>query len=139
MLNTICLQGRLTADPELRTTATGSEVARFTLAVEENRASQDGTRPTNFIDCEVWGNSASMVQKYFEKGQMMAVSGMLRVRAYKNKEGKTMKSVTVVCNNVNFCGTKTQTPTEQKKQKPEVYQAQQMEFDNNFEPVDLPF
>jgi len=73
MLNVIALLGRLTADPELKTTANGNMVTAFTLAVNRNFTGQNGERQADFIDIVAWRATAEFVTKYFKKGQMMAL------------------------------------------------------------------
>lgn len=107
MLNIVAIMGRLTADPELRHTASGISVASFTLAVDRSYSNRDtGERQTDFIDVVAWRGTAEFVCKYFTKGQMMAVDGSLQARSYEDKQGNRRKAVEVVANNVNFCGSK---------------------------------
>ena len=80
MLNKIVLMGRLTRDPELRRTQSGTAVASFTLAVDRDYKAQDGERETDFIDIVAWRSTAEFVSKYFSKGRMAVVEGRLQVR-----------------------------------------------------------
>ena len=78
MLNKIFIMGRLTRDPELRSTQSGTPVASFSLAVDRDFKEQDGSRATDFIDCVAWRSSAEFVDKYFSKGRMAVVEGICR-------------------------------------------------------------
>lgn len=100
MLNIVALQGRFTADPEIRTTQSGTAVCSFTLAVESNY----GEKTTYFIDCVAWRNTAEFVCKYFRKGQLAAVDGSLTTRSWEDKQGNKRKSTEINVNNVHFCG-----------------------------------
>lgn len=101
MLNVVILTGRLTADPELKTTGSGVSVCSFSLAVERRyRAGEE--RQADFINVVAWRTSAEFISKYFKKGQMMAVEGSLQSRKYQDKEGKNRVSYEVVANNVQF-------------------------------------
>ena len=81
MLNHIVLMGRLTRDPELRRTQSGTPVASFTLAVDRDFGrSESGERQTDFIDIVAWRSTAEFVSKYFSKGRMAVVSGRLQIR-----------------------------------------------------------
>ena len=106
-MNQIVLMGRLTRDPELRRTQSGTAVASFTLAVDRPFSSRDGgERQTDFIDCVAWRNTAEFVSKYFVKGQMAAVTGRLQIRDWTDKEGGKRRSAEVVVDNVYFTESK---------------------------------
>ena len=102
MLNHIVLMGRLTRDPELRRTQTGTAVASFTIAVDRDFSSQGGERQTDFIDIVAWRNTAEFVSKYFFKGQMAVVRGRLQIRDWTDREGGKRRSAEVVADNVYF-------------------------------------
>ena len=102
MLNKIILMGRLTRDPELRRTQSGTAVASFTLAVDRDYKPQDGERETDFIDIVAWRGTAEFVSKYFSKGRMAVVEGRLQVRDWKDKDGAKRRSTDVVADNVYF-------------------------------------
>ncbi|SHH62261.1 single-strand binding protein [Sporobacter termitidis DSM 10068] len=106
-MNQIVLMGRLTRDPELRHTQTGTPVSSFTLAVDRGFASKDsGERQTDFIDIVAWRNTAEFVSKYFVKGQMAAVTGRLQIRDWTDKDGNKRRSAEVVADNVYFTDSK---------------------------------
>lgn len=102
MLNKIVIMGRLCADPELRTTNSGTSVASFTLAVDRDYKGQDGERGTDFIECTAWRNSADFVAKYFGKGRMAIVEGRLQVESYTDNDGNKRKSTRVVAEHIYF-------------------------------------
>ena len=102
MLNKIILMGRLTRDPELRRTQSGTAVASFTLAVDRDYKPQDGERETDFIDIVAWRGTAEFVSKYFTKGRMAVVEGRLQVRDWTDKDGNKRRSTEVVADNVYF-------------------------------------
>lgn len=103
MLNHITLMGRLTRDPELRYTQSGTAVASFSLAVERDFGSRDGgERQTDFIDCVAWRQTGEFVSKYFSKGSMAAVSGRLQIRDWTDRDGNKRRSAEVVADNVYF-------------------------------------
>jgi len=106
-MNQVVLMGRLTRDPELRHTQSGTAVASFTLAVDRGYTSRDGgERQTDFIDCVAWRNTAEFVSKYFVKGQMAAVTGRLQIRDWTDREGGKRRSAEVVVDNVYFTESK---------------------------------
>lgn len=103
MLNHIVLMGRLTRDPELRYTQSGTAVASFTIAVDRDFASKEGgERQTDFIDCVAWRQTGEFVSKYFAKGSMAVVSGRLQIRDWQDKEGNKRRSAEVITDNVYF-------------------------------------
>lgn len=107
MLNHITLMGRLTRDPELRYTQSGTPVASFTLAVDRDFGGRDGgEKQTDFIDCVAWRQTGEFVGKYFIKGQMAAVTGRLQIRDWTDKEGGKRRSAEVVVDNMYFADTK---------------------------------
>ena len=105
MLNSVIIMGRLTADPELRTTTNGLSVTSFTVAVDRNYKSGD-ERQTDFISVVAWRGTADFVTRFFKKGQMIAVQGSLQVRNYEDKNGNKRTAYDVVADNVSFCGSK---------------------------------
>ena len=103
MLNHITLMGRLTRDPELRYTQSGTAVASFSLAVDRDFSSKDGgERQTDFIDIVAWRQTGEFVSKYFTKGSMAVVSGRLQIRDWQDKDGNKRRSAEVVAENVYF-------------------------------------
>lgn len=102
MLNKIVLMGRLTRDPELKRTQSGTAVTSFALAVDRDFKSQNGEKETDFIDIIAWRNTAEFVSKYFSKGRMAVVEGRLQIRDWKDKEGNNRRSAEVVADNVYF-------------------------------------
>ena len=109
MLNHITIMGRLTRDPELRRTGTGTAVASFTVAVDRDFGGRDGgERETDFIDCVAWRQTGEFVSKYFTKGSMIVVSGRLQIRNWNDKDGNKRRSAEVVADNVYFGESKRQ-------------------------------
>ncbi len=106
MINSVIIMGRLTADPELRTTASGLSVTSFTVAVDRRFQRQGEDRQTDFISVVAWRQTADFVTRFFRKGQMIAVQGSLQVRNYEDKNGNKRTAYDVVADNVSFCGSK---------------------------------
>ena len=102
MLNKIFIMGRLTRDPELRRTQSGTPVTSFSLAVDRDYKTQSGEKETDFIDVVAWRATAEFVAKYFTKGRMAVVSGRLQIRNWQDKEGNKRRSAEVVADNVYF-------------------------------------
>ena len=102
MLNRIILMGRLTRDPELRRTGSGTAVTSFSLAVDRDFKSQGGEKETDFIDIVAWRSTAEFVSKYFTKGRMAVVEGRLQIRDWTDKDGGKRRSAEIVADNVYF-------------------------------------
>lgn len=102
MLNKIVIMGRLTRDPELRRTQSGTAVTSFSVACDRDYKAQDGEKETDFIDVVAWRTTAEFVCKYFTKGRMAVVDGRLQIRNWTDKEGGKRRSAEVVADNVYF-------------------------------------
>lgn len=102
MLNKIILMGRLTRDPELRRTQSGTAVASFALAVDRDYKAKGAEKETDFIDIVAWRNTAEFASKYFSKGRMAVVEGRVQVRSYTDKEGNKRRAFEVVAENIYF-------------------------------------
>ena len=102
MLNKIIIMGRMTRDPELRRTGSGTAVTSFSLAVDRDFKSQSGEKETDFIEVVAWKNTAEFVSKYFSKGRIAVVEGRLQIRDWTDKDGGKRRSAEVVADNVYF-------------------------------------
>lgn len=102
MLNRIIVMGRMTRDPELRRTNSGTAVASFAVAVDRDFKSQSGEKETDFIDVVAWRNTAEFVSKYFSKGRMAVVDGRLQLRDWTDKDGNKRRSAEIVADSVYF-------------------------------------
>lgn len=102
MLNRVVLVGRLTKDPEYRTTPSGVSVATFTLAVNRTFTNAQGEREADFINCVVFRRQADNVNNYLSKGSLAGVDGRLQSRNYENQEGRRVFVTEVVCDSVQF-------------------------------------
>lgn len=128
MLNHITIMGRLTRDPELRHTDSGTAVANFTLAVDRDFADkQSGEKETDFIECVAWRQTGEFVSKYFSKGRMAVVSGRLQVRKWKNKEGENRYTTEILADNVYFGDSK----KEQTEQPSDGFAGGEPEYKQN--------
>ena len=105
MLNVVVLSGRLTAEPELKTTQNGVSVCSFSIAVER-RYRQGEEKQADFINIVAWRSSAEFVSKYFKKGQMIAIRGAIQTRRYQDKDGNNRTAFEVVADEVHFSESK---------------------------------
>ena len=104
-LNTVILSGRLTADPELKTTQSGVSVTGFSIAVDRSyRSGED--RQTDFINIVAWRHTAEFVTRYFKKGSMIVIEGSIQTQKYTDSNGKNRTKFEVLANNIQFFGSK---------------------------------
>ena len=106
-MNHIVIMGRLTKDPELRRTNSGTAVAGFTLAVDRDYSSKDSSeKETDFIDVVAWRTTAEFAAKHFTKGRMACVSGRLQMRDWTDKDGNKRRNAEVVADSIYFADSK---------------------------------
>ena len=105
-MNKVMLVGRLTRDPELRTTPGGMAVTRFTIAVSQNFTNKNGERGADFISCSAWGRQADNISKYCHKGTLVSAEGRIRTGSYTAQDGTKRYTTEVVCETVNFLSSK---------------------------------
>lgn len=134
MLNKIIIMGRLTRDPEMRHTQTGTAVASLALACDRDFKPQNGEKETDFVDVVVWGKTAEFAANYFTKGRMAIVEGRLQVRNWQDKDGNKRKATEVVADRMYFGDSKQETKPESKKQPAPADDFAEIEDDG-----DLPF
>lgn len=102
MLNQITIMGRLTKDPELRRTGSGTAVASFSIACEDDFSSKGTEKQTHFFDCTAWRNTAEFISKYFAKGRMIIVTGRLTTREWTGNDGSKHRNVEIIADTVYF-------------------------------------
>ena len=105
-MNNVCLVGRLTRDPELRTTSSGLATTSFSLAVDSGRRDETGKSNADFINCVAWRNQAENLCKYCGKGSMISVQGRISSRSYDAQDGSKRYVTEVVANNITFLSSK---------------------------------
>ena len=134
MLNSCNFQGRLAADPELRTTQSGISVTSFRMAVDRSKADEDGNRQVDWLSFTAWRNTAEFICKYFKKGRKIAVQGAIQTRSYTDKDGNKRKAFEVLAEKVDFADSK------QEKQGADVqYTPENGGFEEIMDDGDLPF
>lgn len=105
MFNLVVLTGRLTADPELKTTPSGVSVTTFSIAVSRRYKAGEETQ-ADFINIVAWRQTAEFITKYFKKGSMIGIEGSIQTRRYTDKEGKNRTVFEVIANNAQFVESK---------------------------------
>ena len=102
MINNVVLVGRLTRDPELKTTNSGTSVCSFTVAVDNRQKNPDGTKSTSFIPCTAFQQAADNMSKFLKKGSLVGIVGRLNQRSYQNKDNVKVTVIEVLCDSVQF-------------------------------------
>ena len=110
-MNKVILMGRLTTDPELRTTQSGLSVAALRIAVNRRFAKQGGDA-ADFFDVVCWRQTAEFAAKYFKKGQRIAAVGALQTRKWTDKDGQNRYATEVIAEEVYFADGKRDEPRE---------------------------
>lgn len=140
MLNKIFLMGRLTRDPELRKTQSGTSVASFTLAVDRDfKDSATGERGTDFIDCVAWRQTGEFAARYFGKGRMAVVGGRLQVRDWTDKDGNKRRAFEVVVDNMWFGDSKREGQSDGNAPEGSLPPQREPEFREQEDEGELPF
>ena len=105
MINRTVLIGRLTNDPELRTTQSGAKVCQYTLAVNRNRKAE-GQPDADFINCVSWNKTAELMNQYLSKGALIGIEGRIQTRNYDNQSGQKVYVTEVITDSVQFLESK---------------------------------
>lgn len=155
MINNVTLVGRLTKDPDLRFTSSGTAIATFTLAVNRNYTSQNGNREADFINCVIWRKPAETMANLAKKGSLIGVVGRIQTRSYENQQGQRVYVTEVVADNFQLLESKAATencshqdqsqavpgtnafeqPTTQPNRSQDYFTGQSIDMNNE----DLPF
>lgn len=106
MINRVVLVGRLTKDPELKTTPAGVSVATFTIAVNRTYMNSQGAREADFIPVVTWRRQAETVSQYLRKGSLAGIDGRMQVRHYEGQDGRRIYVTEVVADSVQFLETR---------------------------------
>lgn len=145
--NQAILAGRLTADPELKTTQSGISVTQFTIAVNRPKRKDDNTDTSDFISCVAWKERAELVAKYFRKGSAIMVIGQIQTRTWTDNNNQKRYATEVLVDNIRFVDSKAdaaqKSPTANENTGapsyiPDAYKAPNFE-EVNADDGDLPF
>lgn len=123
MLNKAIIMGRLTRDPEVRTTGTGISVCSFTVAVDSGYGDN---RQADFINCVAWRSQAEFLGKYFKKGMMVIVVGRISTRSWEGQDGQRRTTTEVIASEISFGETK------KSREENGGYSAPQAEYSNSY-------
>jgi single-strand DNA-binding protein len=120
MINQVTIVGRLTRDPEIKTTAEGTPVAHVTLAVNRQYRNQNGEIEADFISCTLWRKAAQNTAQYCRKGSVIGITGRIQTRHYDTQEGKRVYVTEVIADTVRFLSSKPQTETKERRIEEEL-------------------
>ena len=123
-LNKVVLAGRITADPELKQTASGISVLTFTLAVNRSyvsKNSEQGERQADFISVVAWRQTAEFISKYFKKGSAICVTGSIQTRNWQDQQGNRRYATEVVADDAMFVDSRNEGGMSQSSYTPDAY------------------
>ena len=123
MINRVVLVGRLTKEPELRTTPSGSKVCQYTLAVNRTRKAE-GQPDADFINCVSWNKTAELMNQYLSKGALIGIEGRIQTRSYDDNTGRKVYVTEVITDSVQFLESKGNTVQNQNKPQNQSYTEQ---------------
>lgn len=130
MLNSVCLVGRLTKNPELRYTPSNQAVATFSLAVNRNFKGQNGEREADFINCVIWRQQAENLANWAKKGALIGITGRIQTRSYENQQGQRVYVTEVVADSFQLLES-------QKERGNQSQGSSQPDFGRNASPMDI--
>lgn len=137
--NRAILGGRLTSDPELKTTQSGTPVCSFTIAINR-RGAKDGQQQSDFVSCIAWRERAELISKYFRKGSSICIVGELQTRKWKDNNGNNRSATEVIVNEVCFVDSKSDNQSASKTYMPDVYKNEpKPSFTDMDDDSDVPF
>ena len=132
-INKVILGGRMTADPELKTTPNGNPVCSFSIAV--NRRASNGQQQADFINCVAWKGTAEFIDKYFRKGSSICVTGSIQTRSWKDQNGQNRYATEVLVDEAMFVDSK----NEAGATAPQYQATEAPKFETISDDSDLPF
>lgn len=128
-MNRAVLVGRLTKDPDLRYTSSGTAVASFLLAVNRSFKNQDGEREADFINCIVWRKAAENFANFTHKGSLVGIDGRIQTRNYENKDGNRVYVTEIIVENFDLLESKSNSQNARSNKQSNQY--------SNNDPIDI--
>ncbi|WP_434520362.1 single-stranded DNA-binding protein [Pediococcus sp. M21F004] len=136
MINRTVLVGRLTKDPDLRYTNSGTAVASFTLAVNRQFTNSKGEHEADFINCVIWQKAAENFSNFTHKGSLVGIDGRIQTRSYENQQGQRVYVTEVVIENFSLLEPRSQSDKSQQASKKKTPSANQDPFAGS-NPIDI--
>lgn len=113
-MNKAVLIGRITKEPEIKYTQSGTAVVSFTLAVDRDFKDEQGNYITDFINCVAWRNQAEFIANYIKKGYLIAISGAIQTRSWQTQNGENRSVTEVIVDSIKNLTPKENTPEEKQ-------------------------
>ena len=127
MINRVVLVGRLTKEPELRTTPSGAKVCQYTLAVNRTRKAE-GQPEADFINCVSWNKTAELMNQYLSKGELIGIEGRIQTRSYDNQQGQRVYVTEVQCESVQFLEPRRSVDEQNQQSQQNTYKTQNQAY-----------
>lgn len=121
MMNRVCLIGRITKDPELKSTTSGISVTSFTLAVDRGIKDENGNSQTDFINCVAWRSQAEFIGNWIKKGYLLSIVGSLQTRSWKTTNGENRSVTEVIVDQVENLTPKEKQPEEKQPEANRIH------------------
>ena len=139
MINRVVLVGRITKDPELRKTQSGTSVVSFTIACNRRVPSQG--QDADFINCVAWNKTADFMTQYVKKGALLGLEGRIQTRSYDDRDGKRVYVTEVVADSVQFLESKKSAESggNEAYTAPVMQNNECADYESDIETDDLPF
>ena len=134
MINRVVLIGRLTKDPEMRKTQSGTSVVSYNLAVNR-RTHTEGQPEADFISCVAWNKTADLMAQYLHKGSLIGVEGRIQTRSYDNQQGQKVYVTEVITDSVQFLEPKSNSQQQQEQMDTNTYVQQSQAYNAPQMPV----
>lgn len=122
--------GRLGKDPELKTTNSGKDYCRFSLAIDRQFKNKDGERETDWLDCVAWGSTAKFIADYFAKGRTIGVFGSVQKRSWEGEDGQKRYATEIIVEKAYFTGQAKMGDAYEPDQTPPSKQDQRPDYDS---------
>jgi len=139
-MNRILLHGFSGKDPEIKTLESGKKIAKFTFATSESYKDSQGNKQTSteWHNIIVWDKLADLCEKYVKKGSELILEGKITYRDYTDKEGVKKYFTEIVCNGIEFCGSKKDSETKTDDKQGEYQKSGKVDVKSMSNPNDLP-
>jgi single-strand DNA-binding protein len=135
MLNRVVLVGRLTKDPDLKYTQSGTAVTNFTIAINRPFSNDKGEREADFVNCVIWRKPAESLANFQKKGNLIGVDGRIQTRSFEGQDGKMVYVTEVVADTVQFLESKKESSNQSNSQPSD--KTENDPFKNDGTPIDI--
>ena len=127
--------GRLTKDPETKSTSSDKMLCNFSIAVDRGYKDSQGNRLADFIPCTAWGKTAELIADYFKKGSLIGIQGRLESRSYEDNQGNKKTAYAIIVNNIDFISSKSESKSPAQEEPSPYDDAEEVPFEYEYRGV----